>query len=406
MNPLSFRFEFLTPGLCGGADRAGQAEVRPPSIRGQLRWWLRTLGGFTDFRHPETGETLDARAQERLLFGSAAGHTGEAGRLRIQASDVSCAGEEQTVFNQNSPPAYLFSQTLRDKERRAWPPGSRFTLRLNWRGAHRPSDHLAALIAILAHFGALGARSRRGLGALAPVPDSADALPCPAEAISQFKWKDRACFRELKHREAFGTRGDACLNALASWLQDQRHHGQLVRSFHETDPRTHQGEWTNLREKNPAQWQASVNKPRFPYARRDHNEGLVALGYPRPATDPKPPAGNAGQVFRAALGLPILQQFSSLAHPDDPNKQAPKDQREVIWGPALDGGSASGRFASPVLLRPHRDATGKLHGLVIFVDSHKWPDGTPVYLNHKRLNVSLALYDAMKSDPALQEFPL
>lgn len=64
-----------------------------------------------------------------------------------------------------------------------------------------------------------------------------------------------------------------------------------------------------------------------------------------------------------------------------------------------------GRFASPVLLRPHRDADGKWRALVIFVDAHRWPEGKPVFLNGQPRNVSLDLYDAMKNDPRTNTLP-
>lgn len=63
------------------------------------------------------------------------------------------------------------------------------------------------------------------------------------------------------------------------------------------------------------------------------------------------------------------------------------------------------RHESPVLLRPHRDATGQWHALVIFVDAHRWPEGKPVFLNGQPRRVSLDLYNAMKADPRLKQFP-
>lgn len=59
----------------------------------------------------------------------------------------------------------------------------------------------------------------------------------------------------------------------------------------------------------------------------------------------------------------------------------------------------------PILLRPHRDAQGNWHALVIFVDAHRWPDGKSVYLNGQPRRVSLDLYRAMQQDPRLQPFP-
>ncbi len=39
----TYPVEFLTPCFCAGADQS-RAEIRAPSIRGQLRWWFRALG--------------------------------------------------------------------------------------------------------------------------------------------------------------------------------------------------------------------------------------------------------------------------------------------------------------------------------------------------------------------------
>ncbi|TAE90912.1 MAG: type III-B CRISPR module RAMP protein Cmr1 [Verrucomicrobia bacterium] len=39
-----YQLEIITPCFCAGADQ-GIAEIRAASIRGQLRWWFRVLGG-------------------------------------------------------------------------------------------------------------------------------------------------------------------------------------------------------------------------------------------------------------------------------------------------------------------------------------------------------------------------
>lgn len=44
MREAIFEFEFLTPALLAGADQQS-AEMRIPSLRGMLRWWARLLGG-------------------------------------------------------------------------------------------------------------------------------------------------------------------------------------------------------------------------------------------------------------------------------------------------------------------------------------------------------------------------
>ena len=69
MNTETFHLELITPCFCGGAETERRAEIRAPSIRGQIRWWFRTMGGF---------KSLDARGmpvrdQEAMIFGSMAG---------------------------------------------------------------------------------------------------------------------------------------------------------------------------------------------------------------------------------------------------------------------------------------------------------------------------------------------
>jgi len=129
---------------------------------------------------------------------------------------------------------------------------------------------------------------------------------------------------------------------------------------------------------------AEQTYPGFKTAKEDHDHGVARLGG----------TTALGPSHRPALGLPIVQFFSSTG-------------KTVNWEWDWDMAKqrAKGRFASPVLLRPHRDAQGNWHALVIFVDAHKWPGGKQVFLNGQPRTVSLDLYEAMKADKALQAFP-
>ncbi|MCX6865144.1 MAG: type III-B CRISPR module RAMP protein Cmr1, partial [Verrucomicrobia bacterium] len=68
---ISRSFRFLTPAFAHGAYQAQTdniPELRAPSIRGQLRWWWRTLGyGSGD-----------------ELFGSASGDHGSASKVQVR----------------------------------------------------------------------------------------------------------------------------------------------------------------------------------------------------------------------------------------------------------------------------------------------------------------------------------
>ncbi|MBI2924889.1 MAG: type III-B CRISPR module RAMP protein Cmr1, partial [Verrucomicrobia bacterium] len=74
MKTDTFHLELITPCFCGGATPDKQAEIRAPSIRGQLRWWLRTLGGFQSL----AVRGMSVREQENFIFGSTAGGEGRA----------------------------------------------------------------------------------------------------------------------------------------------------------------------------------------------------------------------------------------------------------------------------------------------------------------------------------------
>ena len=63
-----YDIEFITPCFCAGANSA-EAEIRAASVRGQLRWWFRVLGGTA--------------VEEATVFGSAAAEEGRSSAIII-----------------------------------------------------------------------------------------------------------------------------------------------------------------------------------------------------------------------------------------------------------------------------------------------------------------------------------
>jgi len=59
---LTFELEFITPAFIGGANQ--QAELRPASFVGLLRWWWRALKGECNIEN--------LRAEEVEIFGGIA----------------------------------------------------------------------------------------------------------------------------------------------------------------------------------------------------------------------------------------------------------------------------------------------------------------------------------------------
>lgn len=356
MKTETYHFELITPCFCGGAEPEKQAEIRAPSIRGQLRWWFRTLGGFKSL----DAQGMHVRDQEALIFGSTAGEAGRAGKLvtRVVSTGlVSSVKDGQELGHRNlSAPAFLtFPIQSREKQGqktqyagRGVLTTGRFEVRLLWRGNPSLWDDLVALLTVFGNLGSLGFRGRRALGALAfrsPPPMFL------TQAIARLSSPNSIAVKRLEAKSA----RDA-ISVLGGWLKSCRAHGRTGQNNQESSSLF------------------------FPYAKNDHD-----IGYDTPGSRAKP-------AFRPALGLPIIQQTRKGTNTWDWDWDAQKDK-------------GKGRFASPVILRPHRDAQGKWHALVIFVDAHRWPAGKKVYLNGQPRDVSLALYEAMKKDPRLQPFP-
>jgi CRISPR-associated protein Cmr1 len=388
-----FSLELITPGFCGGAEPDQRAEIRASSIRGQLRWWFRVLGGF-QFLQPKS-----AAAQEALIFGSTAGDEGTAGMLRLQIShpvqSTMRMNAEDLEAGMNTDLGYalfpLRQFDSNDGKRGLIPEGTQFTVILTWRGDPGIWESLNALMTVWSNFGSLGFRSRRTMGAIRATASNQSIT----SAMNYFSNRSALQIKTVALQSCNGWRPTA--GALLKWFRSWRQHGQMNQTWAWADKKNRQlgGKWTVISTQQKKQNRAQIG---FKYARRDHNEGLQVQGTLPPNPDPENPHGGPGQTFRPALGLPIIQFFSSLGGPNGPIR---RNLATVNWEESTN----SGRFASPVLLRPHKDAQGKWHALVIFVDSMQWPAGKQVYLNGQPREVSPDLYEAMKADPNLHPFP-
>jgi hypothetical protein len=363
MKTETFHLELITPCFCGGAQPDQQAEIRSSAIRGQLRWWFRTLGGFKSLAPMPVSE------QETMIFGSTADNHPRAGQLIVRGRPPEGRDARESARhpqpNMNEPEGYLLFPLRQQVRMKSQLPSFRLTVL--WRGEVRLWSDLRSLLGVFGQLGALGFRGRRAMGALAFSSDPPDL----AKDLDRFSNPRNVSVKELNRPDPMPK--DQCVPALANWLKSWRQHGRTP--------------------------QLALDQPGFDYARRDHNEGVKRLSGHIAAGDPSGHAarGREGVTFRPALGLPIIQFFSSAPR-GTPNKV------NWEWSWRADIRKAHGRFASPVLLRPHRDAQGNWHALVIFVDSHKWPVGKQVFLNGQARDVSLELYEAMKNDPRLRRF--
>jgi CRISPR-associated protein Cmr1 len=164
----TYRLETITPCFCAGAE-PDKAEIRAASIRGQLRWWFRVLGG--------------SREQESIAFGNVAGEntTGSAYRIAVTdfqrgpiwkppTIDPNAASNYVWHFaSVSGKPVNAGRATLgpRWQAHGALPPASTFNLVITRIRDLKPDAQRRFDIALDAFlvFGALGLRSTRGLGA-------------------------------------------------------------------------------------------------------------------------------------------------------------------------------------------------------------------------------------------------
>jgi CRISPR-associated protein Cmr1 len=174
VHEVTFTLETVTPLFVAGADQQ-RAELRAPSFRGEMRYWLRALlGGLYG---TDTDGLKKVWKEEQSVFGTT--DHGSAVMIRLEVDGL---GEPETferepaqrdARGQRQPTGrdYLFwsmAQMGRDAvKRQYYPPDRTFTLTLSLRGQDRtPLNKAVAALWLLTYLGSIGARSRRGAGSL------------------------------------------------------------------------------------------------------------------------------------------------------------------------------------------------------------------------------------------------
>jgi CRISPR-associated protein Cmr1 len=163
---LTFELEFITPAFIGGANQ--QAELRPASFVGLLRWWWRALKGECDIKR--------LREEEIKIFGGD-GKMASPVYLRVEG-EVS-KGEDlineyrlswnfdknrRALIGPHAGVGYLYYSMVALNKREFIKADSR--LRLTLIGKDDFLKHYIASLWALVFLGGVGSRSRRGGGNL------------------------------------------------------------------------------------------------------------------------------------------------------------------------------------------------------------------------------------------------
>lgn len=180
--------ETVTPLFLGGANPRGEPELRPPSFRGVLRYWLRAyLGGIY-------GNNVSAISSlEGQIFGSAASESGSASAVNVRISHkrLNYSPFERTRMGQGEEPPgkdYLYwsmAESGRPERNNYQPakrfiqPGEQFEISLGSRSLSNSEllRHAMHSFWLAINLGGLGSRSHRTAGSLSVrAPLSIDGL--------------------------------------------------------------------------------------------------------------------------------------------------------------------------------------------------------------------------------------
>jgi len=249
-----FSLKFITPCFCSGQNPL-VAEIRESSVRGELRWWYRAVGG--------------TKEQERAIFGGVGEHIAASSiRVRIINITFSDKSYQPNYLKPGDPGSYInyyLGASTETRSSRLWeqepdtkkkgvvrkgafiPHDSTFTLEI---AEIRPIPSVARAVYDLAiisflRFGSIGYRHTRGFGSWTCVEmiDSLDETKTAFQPLLDLADNFTAEWSEGS------TSSDAVVNQIENRLKADKKTGKGLRFAHPaarpTDPPTALGCSTN-----------------------------------------------------------------------------------------------------------------------------------------------------------------
>jgi len=174
---ITATYRIVTPMFIGGADQTPQDGIRPPAVKGALRFWWRALQWETMLREQTTtAAALHAlHRKEAALFGIAADDNQARRRgqgvFLLHVKQPLQSGRETQWPQNNTGSGYLgfgLMATQDTRHREGLLEGSEFTLTLRFRPNTPATDRetLRDCLQAWSLFGGLGGRARRGFGSV------------------------------------------------------------------------------------------------------------------------------------------------------------------------------------------------------------------------------------------------
>ena len=187
MNKIEATFRIVTPMFIGGANQEPGDGIRPPSVKGALRFWWRALnwGSFYERGQQNENEALNKlHEEEARLFGVATdGKSRGQGCFLLEVTNqpplnhfVDDWPQSHTARGANSKSGYLglgLFEMNEHSQRKAIFEDKLFSIRLlfkankNEEASRDDIEQIRTALVAFGLFGGLGGRSRRGFGSVA-----------------------------------------------------------------------------------------------------------------------------------------------------------------------------------------------------------------------------------------------
>ncbi len=321
MDNAKITFEFVTPCIMAGADQR-KAEFRIPSVRGQLIWWLWSLG----YGDATIAGIFGGQDEKGQPVSSAYVVRDRSGEIKWSVKDGrDVCGNQYDYFlwpmrgTRNNPDA---------GKRGVIEPGQQAAFDISYRYRRGALDLPGEVVKACLLLGSMGTRSRRCYGSIWPVSVEIDGEKWPVPRnIAEFKTaldeildKDAGC-RVLSLSKSPREYALSAVNDCAKFLKSFR--------------------CGSAKSGKPSKWGKSDHDLNF---LREEN----------------------AEIFRPAIGLPLTQRYSG------------RDRMTVEA--SVDG---IDRFASPVHFKVVRLEDG-YYPIVIFFRNDQLDEGTTVRLQGGR----------------------
>lgn len=181
MPEATFEIQTVTPLFLAGADQ-NTAEIRAPSFRGEMRYWLRALIGGLAGTNDEG--LIKVNNAEAAVFGTT--DIGSALQVRVSQPSGKLSQFTENISKpdnsqQSTGKGYLlWSMKLKKPSRYYFEQGTKFLISLSTRGEDDANLKMGvAALWLLTHLGGIGSRSRRCAGSLTIKPQKGNTYDFP-----------------------------------------------------------------------------------------------------------------------------------------------------------------------------------------------------------------------------------